>query len=308
MIPASRSIHRHRRLAAVLLFGAAMAATLPAAAQDMGTLLNRLNRLENEVDTLNRQVYRGSPPPASAAAPAPGGSLTPGNLAADFEVRLSRLEREIATLTGRNEELQYGLTQTRQRLEKMQEDLEIRLQELDQKLAGAPAGSPSAQPAAGAAPAARPPQQAAAQAPAAPAGRPDAQAQLPAGNAQEQYDRAFQMLRSADYAKAEQAFAQFVKANPNHSLTPNAQYWLAETYYARNQFRQAAEAYGEGYQKAPKGPKAPDNLLKLGLSLSALGRKDDACLAFAQLGKAFPDAPATIKRRADQERGRLNCS
>lgn len=278
-------------------------------------MLNRLNRLENEVDALNRQVYRGAAPPAASGAVSPGLS---GNLAADFEVRLQRLESEIANLTGRTEEAQFGVTQLRQRLDRMQEDLDVRLQELEQRLSAGDAASPAAT-ASGQAPGAQTPSaqqgRAAAATPPAAAPQPRPQqggaaqpeGQLPAGGAQEQYDRAFALLRGADYAKAEQALSQFIKSHPNHSLTPNAQYWLAETYYARNRYREAAVAYGEAYQKAPKGPKASDNLLKLGMSLAALNRRDDACVAFAQIGKEFPDAPATVKRRADQERGRLDC-
>jgi tol-pal system protein YbgF len=279
-------------------------------------MLNRLNRLENEVDSLSRQVYRGGVPPASPGTAGPG--IGGGNLAADFEVRLQRLEREIANLTGRAEEAQFGVTQVRQRLEKMEQDMELRLQELDERLAAAPAAPQGGAQASGAQAPAAPsrPQPGAANTPPAPAPRPGnqqaaspppAQPQLPAGNAQEQYDRAFALLRGADYDRAEQALSQFIRSHPNHSLTPNAQYWLAETYYARNRYREAAVAYGEAYQKAPKGPKASDNLLKLGMSLGALNRKDDACLAFAQLNKEFPDAPATVKRRAEQERTRIGC-
>jgi tol-pal system protein YbgF len=322
MTPSTTARLRLRRPAAALILAGAALWAGPSAGQDTGTMLNRLNRLENEVDALNRQVYRGAAPPAASGSTSPGLS---GNLAADFEVRLQRLESEIANLTGRTEEAQFGVTQLRQRLERMQEDLDVRLQELDQRLsaggaAAASAATASGQAAAGPAPGAqtssaqqgRAP---AAAAPPAPAPQPRPQqggpaqpeGQLPAGGAQEQYDRAFALLRGADYAKAEQALSQFIKSYPNHSLTPNAQYWLAETYYARNRYREAAVAYGEAYQKAPKGPKAADNLLKLGMSLAALNRRDDACVAFSQIGKEFPDAPATVKRRADQERGRLDC-
>ncbi len=76
----------------------------------------------------------------------------------------------------------------------------------------------------------------------------------------------------------------------------------------RDKYKEAATVFAEGYQKAPKGGKAPDNLLKLALSLDKLGKPKESCLTLAQLAKDFGDAPASIKRRADQERGKLNCS
>ena len=50
-----------------------------------------------------------------------------------------------------------------------------------------------------------------------------------------------------------------------HDLAGNAQYWYAETFRIRQLYTDAASAYLEGYQKYPKGEKAPINLLKLGV-------------------------------------------
>ena len=69
----------------------------------------------------------------------------------------------------------------------------------------------------------------------------------------------------------------------------------------------AARAFAEGYQKYPDSGKAPDNLLKLGMSLGEIGSKSDACTALGQLDTQFPGAPANIKERATSERQRLGC-
>lgn len=299
-----------RRLCAVLLAGCAfaLAAPVPASAQDVQILLNRLNRLENEVQTLNQQVYRGGGGQAVQGGAAGSGAGLPSNVAADFEIRLTRLERELQVLTGRYEEATYGVAQMRERLDRLQSDLDYRLTEIESKLsagdtaAAQPSGEtrrPSAQaqpaPSGGAARSEAPQQQAAA-------------GTLPGGSAQQQYDYAFGLLRDADYPRAEAALQQFLAAHPDHALAPNAQYWLAETYYVRQKYKESAVAFAEGYQKAPKGAKAPDNLLKLGMSLAALNQREDACLTLTQLGREFPDASAAIKRRSDQERSRLGCS
>lgn len=298
---------RYAAFAGMALLAGTMLWSGPAAAQADVNLQSRLNRLENDIQTLNRQVFRGGPVPQGGSGASGGG--IPNSLAADFEVRLSRLEGELQTLTGKYEETVFGISQARERLDKLSSDLEYRLSELESKLNAAPAPaaeSQSAPPAKGrnetaaAAPPKAPAQSAQQQATAA--------AKLPAGSAQEQYDYAFGLLRAADYANAEVALGTFIKSHPDNSLTSNAHYWLGETYYVRGKFGDAAAAFAEGYQKFPKSSKAADNLLKLGMSLGQLNQKKEACLSFAELGNKFPDASAAIKRRADQERGKLNCS
>jgi tol-pal system protein YbgF len=132
-------------------------------------------------------------------------------------------------------------------------------------------------------------------------------AALPEGTPDDQYKYAFGLLSRADYAGAERALSAFVEQHPTHSLAGNAQYWLGETYYVRNDFNSAARAFAIGYQKYPKSPKAPDNLLKLGLSLGNLNKTKEACQSYSLLKKDFPKAIEQV-RRADAEQKRLRCS
>jgi tol-pal system protein YbgF len=142
--------------------------------------------------------------------------------------------------------------------------------------------------------------------PAAPAQDPNAIV-LPGNTPQEQYDYATGLLQRGAYAEAELALKAFVAQHPKDPLAGNAQYWLGETYYVRSDFKNAASTFAQGYQKYPKSPKAPDNLLKLGMSLGQIGQKDNACLAFKQLAKDFPNASAAIKDRASRAQQRYGC-
>jgi len=128
-------------------------------------------------------------------------------------------------------------------------------------------------------------------------------AQTPA----QQYERATALLQKGNYAEAESAFKTFISQHPKDPLAGNAQYWLGETYYARNDFKNAAVAFAEGYQKYPNSAKAADNLLKLGMSLGQSGQKENACTALRQIDKQFPDAPATIKDRAKSAKRQFAC-
>ena len=75
----------------------------------------------------------------------------------------------------------------------------------------------------------------------------------------------------------------------------------------RGDFQEAAKAFAEGYQKYPQGAKAPDNLLKMGMSLGNSGHKQDACFSFARLERDFPQMPPIIKDREVSEKKRIGC-
>ena len=132
--------------------------------------------------------------------------------------------------------------------------------------------------------------------------------QLPGNSPQEQYEYATGLLQRGAYPEAGLAFKAFVAQHPKDPLAGNAQYWLGETYYAQSDYKSAAIAFAEGYQKYPKSQKAPDNLLKLGMSLGQTGRKNDACTAFKQLSAQFPQASAAIKDRTSRAQQRYGCA
>jgi tol-pal system protein YbgF len=131
--------------------------------------------------------------------------------------------------------------------------------------------------------------------------------ELPDGPPQEQYEYAFGLLRQADYAQAEQALSRFLDKHPEHELSGNAKYWLGETFYVRGNYERAAVTFAEGFQTYPESQKAPDNLLKLGMSLAQIDRTEDACGIFAELQSRYPDAKNNILQRAQREEDRLNC-
>jgi tol-pal system protein YbgF len=134
--------------------------------------------------------------------------------------------------------------------------------------------------------------------------RPPAQA---FGTPKEQYDHAFQLMRQANYDQAEASFRDFIAKNPSDPLAPNARYWLGETFYVRGSYAEAAQVFLEGYQAAPKGAKAPDALLKLGMSLSSLEKKREACATFDKLVREFPEAAPSLKSTLDRERQKSAC-
>jgi tol-pal system protein YbgF len=130
---------------------------------------------------------------------------------------------------------------------------------------------------------------------------------LPGANADEQYQYAFDLLRQTKYADAERALSTFVDEYPDHPLAGNASYWLGETYYVRKDYDNAALTFAQTFQNYPQSGKAPDSLLKLGMSLAALGETADACRALHELGARYPRAPDATKQRAAKEQAKNGC-
>ena len=130
---------------------------------------------------------------------------------------------------------------------------------------------------------------------------------LPEGTPKEQYDFALSLVKVGDYETAEIALREFVITNSNDELAGSAQYWYAETFRIRQLYQDAAEAYLDGYQKYPKGPKAPVNLLKLGVSLVQIGEKDQGCSMITGVGKQYPEASQSVLQKAKYEEKKFDC-
>lgn len=355
---------RAARWVGVVVFTAGLTLSAPVFAQntDIKPLLDRIQRLERDIRTLNSQGGRGGAPaplasgPSGAAIEGAAGDLQP-NLAR-MELRLTALETELRQATGRAEEVTYKLDQMNQRLEKLIGDVDYRLNVLEKTQAemraqmqggGTAPSNVAAAPSMTAAPAppgveragvggsgqgfAKPAgvlgtmskedmekfqaqqggqtvSQPLAQPAATPAPAEQAAAApgvLPDGTPEEQYAYAFGLLRQARYDDAEVALRAFMDAHGDSKLAGNAKYWLGETFYVRADYVQAAEIFLEAYQADQSGPKAPDTLLKLGMSLANLDKKKEACAAFGKLASEYPDAPSNIKRLVGREQTKYGC-
>ena len=122
-----------------------------------------------------------------------------------------------------------------------------------------------------------------------------------------QYEFATSFLKVGDYSTAERAFREFVLSNSEHELAGSAQYWYAETFRIRQLYTDAASAYLEGYQKYPKGKKAPINLLKLGVSMVQIGEKDQGCKMINGVELQYPKANQSVIQKAKYESKKFEC-
>jgi tol-pal system protein YbgF len=293
---------------------AAMLAITPAAHADLAAVARDLEGLRAELAGL-RQIQPIQATPAERAR---------------VEVRLGQLEEELRQLTGRIEQLEFGQRSLESRIDQLVQDLDVRLSALEQGGAapGDQTGNQTESETAQAAGEAAPEQQAVTGSGEGQAGegtlgvvpesalldlpRPDPATATPPPStglpAQRQYDSAMELLRAGDYPSAERGLELFLDLNPDHPLASNAAYWMAETFYVRRNYAAAASGFARNYRSyGREAPKAPDNLLKLGMSLFGLGEADKACLSYAELAKEFPDAPTHIQQALERERARAEC-
>ncbi len=314
----------------------------PASAQQANTsdYSRKIRQLEMQVESLSRQVYRND-----FAGGGNGGAAPSGNVA-NLEIRLGQMEGELRRLTGQIERQDYLIKQMQDRVERQLNDMSIRLSDMENGRGSGGGTSPLTglqQPQGMNSKTIQKhpivPQQPQTSTPdttqtggtltsndkqpvvnaSAGTGTVGTLGTLsyndknevvdPSGEVPPEafYDNAFNLIKNRDYDNAEKQFRNFIDQFPGHALTENAYYWLGETYYVREEYERAARTFATGYKSYPEGNKAPDNLLKLGLSLNGLGNRDDACIALLQLQQKFPKASQPVSNRANAEIKRLGC-
>jgi tol-pal system protein YbgF len=319
------------------------ALTLPALAQDgdMQALVDRLERMDRDIKALNLKVYRGSD--AVSAVSSSGGEDVSGPLGARLSVRINELENQMRQMTGQIEETAYRISQLNTRLDKLVVDIDYRLTALE---GGNPADLPNSENASAPenqkqGPASLQGQQLSPPTDTAPKpgvlgtltetdlkntpasstqpGTPQAPSITPTGSEkaaidtatmspEEAYQASRQMLMRSEFAQAESSFKSFLENHKDHKLTGNVRYWLGETYYVQGNFPQAAATFLEGYQRSPRGAKAPDSLLKLGMSLTRMDKLTEACATYGKLRSDFPKMPAHLSKTLERERTSAKCN
>lgn len=299
-----RVFFRHRAAVFLVLSGLTaglifvLAAPAPARAQssDLQTLIERLDRMHDDLRVLQKDYYRGTKTGASRPRPdRPAGRKTAGRLA-DGEIRMSNLEADMRRLTGQLEEVRHDMETMLQRLDSLVNDVDFRLTEIERRISQSPmAGTATAAPGAENQPA----NAAAGQQTAANDGTPPSA--LPQGTPIERYNHAYSLLTKMRLEDAEAAFKEFLTRHGNDELAGNAQYWLGETYYARQNLAEAARAFLVGIQRYPNSKKAPDTMLKLGIALGKLGKAEDACAAFLEMQSKFTKLRTQVRNRMLKE-------
>jgi tol-pal system protein YbgF len=257
------------RLGMAGAFASAMLIAVPALAQDSRlSLADRVSRLEQQAQAQNQ-----------------GGT--------SLVNQVQQLQSQVQQLQGQVEELQHTVQQLEEKNKAQYIDLDSRLGRLEGNGAGTNSTAAGNTPASTASAAAAATPANPAQGPAvAPANGSSAPAAAPDANAQAAYDTAFQALRGGDYAQASRGFRSFIQQYPDNSLTPNAWYWLGESYYVTMNYPVALEAFQRLLSQFPQSEKAPDALLKVGYSQLELKQADAGKATLQQVTSKYPNSRA----------------
>ena len=289
-----------------VLLAAAVLLPAPLAAQavDVGKLDRRVGTLESEMRAVQRKVFPGGNArffepeiPAQAATPAPAPETPPATTPiADLTGRVDALEGQLKTMTGQIEAMEYKLRQLEDGQRRLKGDAEFRLNALENP-GGAPPAS-AADPAA--VPGKLPAPSAATPAPAPP--KPAVPVAKPATDAAA-WTAAYPKVTARDWPGVETAMSQFIADWPKSIRVPQAKYWLGRSFAARTQYPQAAKAFLDVYQSAPRSTPAPDALIALAGALNAMTKPKDACQVLGELESVY-GAKLTDTQKADAGRQR----
>ena len=232
-----------------------------------------VNKLKEDMIIVQRQLYREK-----------NDNIAPVESTSNVQMRLGEYDQLIRDMNGKVENIEYRLGLLEKKIETFDKDIELRLEQFKRQSQNADYVE---------------------------ANKTTPQAvkeKAPSGiSAKELYEQALKDLRDNKNNDAERKFNQFLNTYPGDALAGNAQYWLGEVYYKKQEFDKAAVAFRDGYSKYPEGTKGADCLLKLGLSMKALGKKDDACTALVNLPTVFGKANSEIISRAKKEAEALGC-
>ncbi|NBV39907.1 MAG: tol-pal system protein YbgF [Proteobacteria bacterium] len=298
-------------------------ANISFAQQDkMNELLDKLEKIQKDIQTLEKAVY-------SKNASLPSDNVIVNEALTRQLAKISDLEKQIQQLTSKFEENNFKVQQLSDQLSKVSNDSQLRLQQLENNKTVSDKVSPPKEVVLEKAPVVKKnetnilnseemnkeeenviqeqPVQSENIKLKEKVNKPKTKV-LPKVSIAEQYKYAMNIMKSGDFEKAEIAFKEFVDTHSKHELAGSAQFWYGETFYIRQLYEDAASAFLEGYQKYPNSPKAPENLLKLGVTLAELGEIEQGCKMIVNLKKAYPKTDAAILQKSSYEKKRFNCS
>ncbi|HEU5180887.1 MAG TPA: tol-pal system protein YbgF [Candidatus Polarisedimenticolia bacterium] len=270
------SPHRRRVWPLVFLLAASGCATWhpPDLTAEVAALDTRLTQLQKEV--------QGGALQAGPAGSKPSQGMAAATDVAALDARINTLETEISAL--------------RQRLD----DSAARIESLAQDLVATREMALRAQP----------PKTAPTQPPVGD-GEPSAPSEgdeaggAPSGSAaaattvEDTFSAAYADYAKGNYALALAGFQEFLHRYPGSELADNAQFWIAESYYAQGDFTTAAERYDQVVKNYPKGDRVPAALLKRGFCLIEMNKAADGVVLLQHLIQSYPtsDEAALAKQK-----------
>ncbi|WP_263769902.1 tol-pal system protein YbgF [Propionivibrio soli] len=198
----------------------------------------------------------------------------------DLVNQIQALREDNARLRGQIETLTYELDSAKKRQQDLYVDVDTRVRKLETPPAASNTGAP-------------PTADGGATAEAAP---PQAATSDPAAETRE-YEAALNLFRANKIKDAAGAFEGFVRAHPDSTLAPNAQYWLGNSHYSLRDCKKAIDAHRVVVAKWPQHPKAPDALINIATCQQEQGDAKGARATLDTVLAKYPDSSAAATAR-----------
>lgn len=275
--------------------------SLPSVAQSQAEIALKVERLEREMIALENRLRGGGP---AATAPTAAGQLGDRALLADIAAKIGTVERQMRTLTGRLEEIEFKQRQLDDALDLLRRELELQRTETAQAMAQAQtsAGQPATESGVTQSPRADVPAQTE------PLEEPKPEIELPEGDAAAQYQYAFAFIQKNDLDNGYTAMEKFLTAHPDDTRAGNAKFWLGRIHLLKRRMPQAAQQLLTLIEEHPNHPKRVDALVDLADVLIALDSAPDACNALAEFRRSDDKASDRLKARAARTAEQASCS
>ena len=272
-------------------------------------LQRQIDNLREDLQVMQREMYRSKGDAATGSAQ-------------DVVVKLGEMDENLRDMVGKIDMIEYKIKTLEEKIEVINKDVDVRLKMMEEKIEVINKdvdvrlkmieGKPIEDSGMGTnAPAKKFDAPVAQGAPAAVVGgaiaKGDDLPQVNTKTAEQIYQEGLDAINAGKNDEAADRFTAVLTKFPEHKLAANAQYWLGESYYGKKDYAKAAVAFAKGYEKYKDGNKGADNILKLGMSMQMLGKKDEACTAFVNLPKEFPNAAANLKDKASKMAKELEC-
>jgi len=284
------------------------------------SISDQIQVITKDLKTLEKAVYTKSDVTSSSISTIKSDGLNE-DIMTKHLLKLNEIENEFRKLTNKFEEVNFKLDKLSSRVTKIQSDNQLRFSDLEsgtvtsskkkkvslpgsskpQDFGAAPGYETSNLPKEQSINSVESAQTVITQKP------EERESLLPNKSAEEQYEFAVSFMKVGDYETAEFALKEFINKNKDHDLAGSAQYWYGETFRIRQLYSDAATAYLDGYQNYPKSKKAPDNLLKLGITMVQLGEKDQGCKMISGIKKEYPKANKSVLQKAQYEQKKFKC-
>jgi tol-pal system protein YbgF len=117
------------------------------------------------------------------------------------------------------------------------------------------------------------------------------------GGAEETYRVAREQHQRGSFSTAQRAYTQFLRDHPNHSLAPDAQFFLADVLEQQGRREDALAAFLEVQRLYPTAPRVPDALYRAAVLQRELGRIEDARATLQRIINTYPEASIAMMAR-----------